>query len=132
MIFSVIFPLVFPLLIIFIGRFVLSYFLIFFGFKVLKIEGIPKSKIIVYIIAMFLIGAVLDYIMPVVLKPIIGSLVLYSSYIVFAINFLISFIIVILFLKYYFLLAGKKLWQFLLYLILLNLFFNAIIVIIST
>lgn len=109
-------------LIIFPLWFIALYFLILLGFKILKIERAPKSKIIIYIITMLLLGLFLSYVVLPALRDILNKIALYLT------NFLIYFGVVFLLLKYYFLLSGKKLWQFLLYLIVLNLIFSAVII----
>ncbi|MFC1663889.1 hypothetical protein ACFL0A_02085 [Patescibacteria group bacterium] len=120
-IFSLIFNLgllvLFPIFIFF----VISYFLISLGLKILKIEGISRSKIVVYIFMMFLLGSFLQ---PAVNKFLGNAVNMPTLYLI---NTLISFGIALLLLKYYFLLFGKKLWQFLLYLIALNLIFSGVI-----
>jgi len=110
-------------LIIFPLWFIALYFLILLGFRILKIERAPKSKIIVYIITIFLLGLFLSYVVSPALRDISNKIVLYLT------NFLIYFGIVFLLLKHYFLLSGKKLWQFLLYLIFLNLIFSIVVII---
>ena len=118
-----VFLFILPLVILPMVWFIAFYFLILLGFKILKIERAPKSKIIIYIFTMFLLGLFLNYAIPTIFKDITSRFVLYS------IHFLISFGIVFLLLKYYFLLSGKKLWQFLLYLIVLNLILSMVIII---
>lgn len=103
---------------ILIVGFVVSYFLILALFKILHITGIPKSKVIIYILAMFFLGLSLNHVIPAVLKGVSNEFILYSA------NILISFLIVFLFMKYYFQLSGKKLWQVLLFLIILSLVFS--------
>ena len=103
-----------PILIFF---FLISYFLILLGLKILKIEGVTRSKIVVYIFVMFLVGFFLQ---PVVNKFLAGAV---NAPILYLINSLISFGIALVILKYYFLLFGKKLWFFFLYLIIINLIF---------
>jgi len=110
-------------LIIFPLWFIALYFLILLGFRILKIERAPKSKIIVYIITIFLLGLFLSYVVSPALRDISNKIVLYLT------NFLIYFGIVFLLLQHYFLLSGKKLWQFLLYLIFLNLIFSIVVII---
>ncbi len=112
-------------LIIFPLWFIALYFLILFGFKILKIERAPKSKIVIYIITTTLLGLLLSYVVSPALRYISNNIVPYLT------NFLIYFGIVFLLLKYYFLLSGKKLWQFLLYLIILNLILSGIIILIQ-
>ena len=112
---------IFPL----IGWFLVFYFLILLGFKVLKIEGIPRSKIVPYIFVMFISASFLQ---PAIIKIFENTLNKPSLYLL---NILISFGIVFLLLKYYFLLSRKKLWQFLLYLIILNSVFSGIIILIQ-
>ena len=106
---------------IYIVWFFVFYFLILAGFKILKIEGIPRSKITVYIFAIFFLSLFLNSGIPAVLKDVSNSFILYFA------NLLISFLVVFLLLKYYFLLSGKKLWQFLLYLVILSLIFSTTI-----
>lgn len=118
------FPFFLPF-VIYIGWFLVFYFLILASFKILKIEGIPRYKITTYIFAMFIFGLFFSPIISAILKDIPNKFLLYF------VNILISFSFTILFLKYYFLLSGKKLWQFFLYLILLNLIFSGIITVIN-
>ena len=109
----------------FISWFLVFYFLILLGFKVLKIEGIPRSKIVPYIFVMFLSASFLQPAIIKIFENILNKPGLYL------INTLISLGITFLLLKYYFLLSGKKLWQFLLYLIVLSLVFSGIITLIQ-
>lgn len=109
----------------FIGWLLVFYFLILLGFRVLKIEGIPRFKIAIYIFVMFLFASFLQ---PVIIKIFENILNKPSLYLI---NTLISLGITFLLLKYYFLLSGKKLWQFLLYLIVLSLVFSGIFTLIQ-
>lgn len=95
---------------IFIFVLLAPYFIIKLGFKILKITGIPRSKIIVFLLAIFLCSLFL-------------SSVISKNF--WILNTLL-FGIIFLFLKYYFLLPGKKLWQFLLYLVVINLVISLI------
>ena len=108
---------IFPL----ISLFLIFYFIILLGFKFLKIEGIPKFKIVPYIFIMFLSGSFLQPAITKIFENILNKPSLYL------VNTFISLGIIFLLLKYYFLLSGKKLWQFLLYLIVLSLVFSGII-----
>ncbi len=116
-IFSLIFSFGFAVLLPILIFFLISYFLISLGFKILKIEGIARSKIVVYIFVMFLVGSFLQ---PVISKSLEGAV---NVFILYLINSLISFGITFALLKYYFSLSGKKLWQFFLYLVILALIF---------
>ena len=102
--------------------FLVCYYLILTGFKILKIKGIPKSKVAVYILVMFLFNLFLNSVILTALKDISDN-----KLILHFVNLLVSFLIVFLLLKYYFLLSGKKLWQFLLYLIVLSVTFSLVI-----
>ena len=117
---------IFPIIVIYGIAFLVFYFLILTGFKILKIEGVPKSKIIVYIFSIFLLSFFLNSAIPIVIKDVSNRFILYFA------NFLIPFLVVFLLLKYYFVLSGKKLWQFLLYLIALNLIFFILTFVIVT
>lgn len=97
--------------------FLVSYFLILLGLKILKIEGVTRSKIIVYIFIMFLMGSFLQ---PVINKSLVDAV---NTLALYLINSLISFGIAFAILKYYFSLSGRKLWFFFLYLIVINLIF---------
>jgi len=87
------------------------YYLILTGFKILKIKEVPKHKVVVYVSIMFLLGLFLNPAISVVFRNVSYKPVLYFT------SVSVSFLIVFLLLKYYFLLSGKRLWQFLLYLI---------------
>ena len=87
------------------------YYLILTGFKILKIKEVPKHKVAVYVSIMFLLGLFLNPAISVVFRNVSYKPVLYFT------SVSVSFLIVFLLLKYYFLLSGKRLWQFLLYLI---------------
>ena len=106
---------------IYIVWFFLFYFIILGGLRLLNITDVPKSKIRIYVLLMFLLGLLVNPLISTAFREISNKFILYS------IDFLISFLIVFLFLKYYFQLSGKKLWQFLLYLISISLIFSLII-----
>ncbi len=97
--------------------FFISYFFILLGLKIIKIERVTRSKIVVYIFVMFLIGFFLQ---PIVNKSLADAV---NTPILYLINSLISFGITLAILKYYFSLFGKKLWLFFLYLVIINLIF---------
>ena len=109
----------------FIGWLLVFYFLILLGFKILKIEGIPRSKIVIYIFVMFIFASFLQPAINKVFENVLNEPSLYL------VNTLISLGITFSLLKYYFLLSRKKLWQFLLYLIVLSLVFSGIITLIQ-
>ena len=103
---------------IFIG-FLIPYFLFLLGLKVLKIEGIPRFKIMIYIFVMFLVATLLNTVF-IRLADVLNKPSLYL------INILVSVGITLSLLKYYFSLSGKKLWQFFLYLTALGLVFSGL------
>lgn len=106
--------------------FLVAYFLIRLGFKILKIEEIPsRSKIFVFLFVTFLLSL---FVTPTINK--IFENVLNKPSLTF-LNILIYLGITFSFLRYSFLLSGKKLWQFLLYLIVLNLIFSGIIALVQ-
>ncbi len=104
------------LLISVIGFFLINYFIIVLGLKILKIKEIPKSKIILYVFIMFIVGFILQ-----LATNNIIFLKNLDTVLIYLINSLISFGITLVVIKYYFLLSGKKLWIFFLYLIAVNL-----------
>jgi hypothetical protein len=103
------------------GWFLVSCLLILLGFKILKIKEIPRSKIVFFLFVIFLLSL---FVTPAVNK--IFENVLSKPLIIF-VNVFIYFGISFLLLKYYFLLSRKKLWQFLLYLIVINITFSLVI-----
>jgi len=103
--------------------FLIFYFLILLGFRILKIKGIPRSKITVYVFVMFLLGLFLNSAVLAVFESVSNRIILYFT------SVLISFLVVFLLLKYYFLLSGKKLWQFLLYLVVLSFILSTVVTI---
>lgn len=95
------------------------YYIILGGFKLLRIREVPRSKIFIFyfivIATAFLTEKFLN-------SFTISSQILYraiSNFIYLVVNFLL--------LKYYFQLSGKKLWQFLVYLILAGLILSLLI-----
>ena len=85
------------------------YFIIKLGFKILKLQEFRDQKLS-FLLAIFLCSLFL-------------SSVISKNF--WILNTLL-FGIIFLFLKYYFLLPGKKLWQFLLYLVVINLVISLI------
>lgn len=106
---------------IYIVWYFLFYFIIIWGFKFLKIVGVPKPKIRIYIILIILFGLFVKPLIYSIFSNIPGRLIPYLAYL------LAEFLFVFLLLRYYFQLSGKKLWQFFLYLIVINIIFNLII-----
>ena len=106
---------------IYIIWFFVFYFVIKGGLRLLKIKDVPDSKIRIYILIMIILGLFI--------KPLIYST--FSSFsnkiVPYLADLFIDFLMVFSLLKYYFHLSGKKLWQFLLYLISINILFNLVI-----
>jgi len=117
-IFKSLFPLLFPVILFFI-----LYFVILTGFRILHIKDVPRQKISIYIFIVFLYSLFLSpAIATTVYKHIIEN-----KFVVVSLNSIFSFLITFLIIKYYFLLSGKKLWQFFLYLIIVGLIFSSAI-----
>lgn len=101
---------------------VAPYLIIWGGLKILRITEISRSRIIGYVIIYVAIFFLIDQ-----FKSLVGlntqpkSLLSYfaDNLIYLAANFLL--------LKYYFHLSGKKIWQFLLYLIITGLILSGLI-----
>lgn len=106
--------------------FLVFYLLALAGFRILKIEEIPRSKIVAYIFVMF----VLTQLVNPAINHIFGDML--NTKLLIFINTLIAFGITFLLLKYYILLSGKKLWQLLLYLIFILVLSNLIIFLLSS
>lgn len=114
-IFSYIFSFGLAFLIPVVFFFLFHYFFIWSGLKILKIKGITKAKILLYVFAMFLSTSFLQGI----INNITASLpVFYLS------NAFVSFLLVFVIFKYYFLLSGKKLWYLSLYVVVLSIILN--------
>lgn len=111
-------PFLFPVVLFFI-----LYFAIFAGFKILHIEDVPRQKVSIYIFIAFLYSLFLG---PAIITTVYEHII-ENKFVVVFLNSIFSFLITFLIIKYYFLLSGKKLWQFLLYLIAINLISSLII-----
>lgn len=109
--FSFIFHLSVVFLLPFLVSFLILYSLISLGFKILNIRKVSRSKIVVYIIVIFLIAA---FLYPIVNKVFANSV---SAPILYLIQSLTLLGVTFVLLKYYFSLSGRKFWSFLLYLI---------------
>lgn len=109
-----------PFLFIF-GLIFVYYHLILTGFKILKIEEVPRSKVTIYVSIMFLLSLFLNSTISIILRNVSYKPIFYFT------SVSVSFLIVFLLLKYYFLLSGKKLWQFLLYLIVVSITLSLVI-----
>jgi len=104
------------------------YFIILAGLKLLQIKGIPRNKVLVFYL--LIIG--FAFLMRNVINPFVfdnfniisntTNTIVYSL-----IRAVIYWLIYFFFLKYYFYLSGKKLWQFLLYLIVIDIGFSVLI-----
>lgn len=110
---------------IYIIWFFIFYFLVLVGFKILKIEEVTISKIVVYIFVMFLVGFFLQ---PIISKSLLDTINIFTLYLI---NSIIFFGVTVAILKYYFSLSGKKLWLFFLYLIVLILIFWGLRILLS-
>ena len=105
-------PFLFPVILFFI-----LYFIILVGFKILHIENVPRQKISIFIFIMFFYSLFLS---PAIATVVYNNLTESRSSVLFR-NSIFSLLLIFLVLKYYFLLSGKKLQQFFLYLIAINL-----------
>ena len=94
--------------------FLAYYVFILIGFKILKIKEIQKFKVIVFLFVIFFISLFLSSITLAIFRDIAGKFTIHLIY-----NSIL-FLVIFLLLKHYFLLSGKKLWQFFLYLIFFN------------
>lgn len=101
-------PFLFPVIL-----FLILYFVILAGFKILHIKSVPRQKISIYIFIVFLYSLFLS---PTITTTIYEHIIK-NKFVVVSLNSVFSFLITFLIIKYYFLLSGKKLWQFFLYLI---------------
>lgn len=101
------------------------YFIILGGLRLLRIEGISKSKaFIFYLLIMIITSSISRTLTPFILNNLrISS----NNVIYWLITYILHWLTNFLLLKYYFRLSGKKLWQFFLYLIVVGLIFSALI-----
>jgi hypothetical protein len=95
----------------YIIAFTVSYFVIWLGIKILKIEGVTKKKIVIYIFLMLIIGYLLSPFENRVLA------IIHNIFFFYLVSIIFSLLTNLLILKYYFLLSGKKLWQLTSYLV---------------
>ncbi|MCK5123012.1 MAG: ATP-dependent metallopeptidase FtsH/Yme1/Tma family protein [Candidatus Pacebacteria bacterium] len=105
-------PFLFPVILFFI-----LYSIILVGFKILYIESVPRQKISIFIFIMFFYSLFLS---PTIATVVYNNLTESRSIVLF-LNSIFSLLLIFLVLKYYFLLSGKRLQQFFLYLIAINL-----------
>lgn len=119
-VFSFIFHLSIVFLLPFLISFLILYSLISLGFKILNIRRVPRSKIVVYIIVIFLVVA---FLYPIVNKVFANSV---SGPILYLIHGLIFLAVTFILLKYYFSLSGRKFWLFFLYLIIAQIALSAL------
>ena len=96
------------------------YLLILLGFSLLDIKHIPRQKITIFILVLFLLSSFLN-------PFIISVFAEQSKVVLYFINFFVSSVVVILFIKYHFKLIGKNIWQFYLYLVTISFIFSQII-----
>lgn len=111
-------PFLFPILL-----FSILYFIVLVGFRILHIENIPKQKISVYVFITFIYSLFLSP----ATATIVYKYITKNEFAVNFIDYIFSFLITFLIIKYYFLLSGKKLWQFLLYLVVIGLIFSLVV-----
>jgi len=97
-----------------------TYLIILFGFKLFKIDTVPPSKIIIFIVVLFVVGSFLNNIIGGVLELPDNRLLHFLR------SSIISLALVYILLRYYFLLLGKKLWQFLVYLVVVNVILSTV------
>lgn len=103
--------------VIYFVAYYIGYQFILRSLKLFKIESIPNNKVRNYLIATFIIGLFFDATINPPIILFLGSisnkfaLIFLGSIISSSITFLINFP----FFKYYFLLSGKVLWRFTLY-----------------
>jgi hypothetical protein len=110
-------------LIIFVLVILGPYFIILGGFKLLRIDRVSRSKIFGYVIIYIIIFFLADKFT----QPLVGLDTESDRLALYFINNFIYLIVNFLLLKYYFQLSGKKLWQFLLYLVITGLILSVLI-----
>ena len=122
------FPAIFPFIILFIipvlffSCFLFYYLVIFIGFKFLDIRNVERQKITVFIFILVIYS---------IIDPVINLLhgVIQAKFLYISDYFICSCFLFLLF-RYYFNLVGKKLWQFFVYFIFVNLIIYYSVVII--
>jgi len=106
---------------IYIAWFLIIYLVALAGLKLFKIDGVPRYKIIFYILSVYFLGVLLGYVNQSFVQN-VGNI-----YIIYVINTAISILATFFIFKYYLQLAGKKLWYFLIYLVAFNILFSIIL-----
>ena len=99
------------------------YCSILLGLRIFQIEKISRFKIIVF---MF-VAPLIAYFINLIAIKILGLNIVFDKFIYYPISLSIFFTVTLLFLKYYFKLFGKKLWQFSIYLFIVFSIFSLII-----
>ena len=105
----------FPVILFFV-----LYFVILAGFKILHIKNVPRQKISIYIFIVFLYSLFLS---PAITTTVYRHII-ENRFVVFFLNSIFFYLATFLIFRYYFLLFGKKLWQFFLYFIIVGLIFS--------
>jgi hypothetical protein len=106
--------------------FLVLYFLVLAGFRILRIEGVAQSKIVIYIFVIFILTQLAN---PAINRILGGTA---NTNFLTLINALTYFVAVGILLRYYFSLTSKKFWQLLLYLGVVTLLSNLTIPLLSS